>query len=529
MIFHIMDTERGMPSIKIKPSLTFGLLSKSIIMVLCSTLVACGNNSSTTRTDKNEEDITEEQKNPVNFALTVRMPMQVQYTTLQVQILGEDELLYENKNFGFSGNIAEFDVIIDKLSRSKYLNKIAWVKLTGDKDSRMYDIVSNQFVPFEGEMNALIELKGNNATINITPASEAIFQRSLVRAGNIDMTKPNVHLIKKAHIDKAEIEVKSSLNGAFDTSQFPKFNTSQSIVLLHYQQNSEQNYINTFTGIGLLHMWAKEQPQLSNPYLSLAQNLAIDMRDGYLDGRSIAGDDTKFIAFNAVQNTPKNIDVEKNNLQDIGKLQYDIRQAFGEQIKQATLDYANTSFQAIHNPMGMHALEKNNYYLSDNINNNFNRYRWNGAGDYRPAFGIKSNDNTISIDNACQPMPPYPCKQGLNADDIGTYYSDVEYLIGTHQVGECKIEMFPNGDVRLTKGSEIIQGSINRDMSDNLQQISLDNKHYVLNIGAGEKKPPHFMQLEIQNVNIIQARIGSTIDNFYPDLKQLENISLSCR
>lgn len=524
-----MDAERGMPSIKIKPSLTFDLLAKSVIMILCTTLVACGGGSSNTTRISSDEDITEEQKDPNSFTLTVRMPMQLQHAALQIQILGEDELLYENKDFGFTNNIPEFDVAITKLSRNKYFNKIAWIKVTGDKNSRMYDIVSNQFVPFDGEMNALIELNGNNAFVSITPASEAVFQRSLVRAGNIDMSKPDAHLIKKEHLDKAKGEINSSLSGAFNASQFPKFNTSQSIALLHYNQNSEQIYINTFTGIGLLHMWAKEQPQLSNPYLSMAKNLAIDLRDGYLDGRSIAGDKTEFIAFNAVKNTPKNIDVEKNNLKNIGELQYDIRQAFGEQIKEATLDYANASFQMIRNPAGMYALEKNNYYLTDNINNNFNRYRWNGAGDYRPAFGIKSNDNTTSIDNACQPMPPYPCKQGLNADDIGTYYSDIEYLIGTHQVGECKIEMFPNGDVRLTKGADVIQSSINRDMSDNLQQINLDNKHYVLNIGAGEKKPPHFMQLEIQDVQITQARIGSTNDNFYPDLKQLENISLSCR
>ncbi len=512
-----------MPSIKMKPSSLVDGLSKSALMVLCTTLVACGSGDGTTRVTEKEDSVIE-QEDPHHFNLAVRIPMEIKNAKLTIGVIGEDTLLYDNADF------AGFNATVNKLSLEKYKNKIIWVKLIGTEKSQMYDTINNHFVSFNGELNAIAELTGSTFSLSLTPASEAIFQRTLVRAGNLNVSTPTLSLVTAKHINKATTEINASLNGAFNVAKFPEFNTSQSIARVYYLKNTEKDYINIFTGMGLLRLWAAQNPNEKNTYLSLAQNLAVDMRDGYLDGRTLQGDHTVFTAFQELKNTPKNVNPEQNTLLDIGKTQEAVRLAFGESLRTATLNYATQTFQSERNPDGLIALEKNIFYPQNHTSDSNNRFRWNGAGDYRPAFGIKPNEKQTNIDNACQPEPPYPCKQGLNADDIGTYYSDVEYLIGTHTVGQCKIEIFPSGDVRLTKGSQMVNSSINRDMSDNVQQINRDNKHYVLNIGAGENKPPHFMQLEIKDAQIIQVKTGYTTDNFYTDLQQLQqsDTSLTC-
>ena len=82
------------------------------------------------------------------------------------------------------------------------------------------------------------------------------------------------------------------------------------------------------------------------------------------------------------------------------------------------------------------------------------------------------------------------------------------------------MEILPSGDVRLNKGTQTITGQINRDVSDNLLRVDDTTQHYILNVGSGEIRPPHFLQFEIKNAAIVSARTGSS-QNLYPSLDDL--------
>jgi hypothetical protein len=501
--------ECGMPSIKTKQSVSTGLWSKSVLILLCSGLIACGGGSSgTTRIsdDNTQPDTTTPES---VFKISVRMPMQVKNSHLRIQVVGDSIPLYDNQDF------SDFDALVDNVPINNYRNKLLSVKLTGLDNSTMFEPILKRFVPFHGEINAIAMIQGSTIDITLSPFSEAIYQRTLVRAGNLDPSHADLTLIEAKHLSKARSEVNASLNGAFDATQFPLFNTDQSIRLVQYSTMSSRNYINIFTGLGLLNYWIKLYPKSQNTYLELAQSLGTDLRDGSLDGRTFAGDNTDF---SPLITAPKNIDPALNTLLGIGETQKTTRESFGNALKTATLDYANTNFQSIINPEGLKALQNFSYYSTDYSVDTASAVRWSGAGDYHRAFGFSS-------DEKCQGISAYPCKQGLNADDTGNEISAIDYLIGIHQVGSCKIEIFPNGNVRLTQNNQVYNASINRDVSDNLLRLDQASQHYILNIGAGENMPPYFMQLEIKNVHIISAKTGNA-DGFYPT--ELTTTEMSC-
>ncbi len=490
-----------MPSIKIRHPENAGICSRSVfsktaLVMLCTGLMACGGGSGTTRMNTDEETT----PTPVtSINITAHMPMHIQNAILEVRVLGDEQPTYSNQDF------TGFNALIDTLTID-HQHKLVWVKLSGNDQTTMYDPILNRYVPFKGTLNAILSIQ-DKMVINLTPASEAIFQRTLVRAGNLDLSQPDLSLVQAKHIDKSTSEINASLNNAFNVSSFPELSNSQSISLVSYNEGSSRAYLNTFLGLGLLNLWKIKQPDAQNTYLELAQNIAVDLRDGYLDGRSIVGDHTEF---KALLNAPRNEAPEYNNLLDIGTRQQESRETFGAELKNATLAYATSdlALQQVRYPNGLLALQSYSYYTQENIINSTGRFRWNGAGDYRPAFGI-----TTSAE--CQGVSINPCKQGLNADDIATNYSDIEYLIGTHTVGSCTVKMLPSGDVQLIRNSSIYTAQINRDLTDNLLQLDSASRHYLLNIGTGEIKPPYFIQLEIRDAQLINAKTGYS-QNFYP-------------
>ena len=482
-----------MPSIKTKDVMTLSSLYKMGLALACAGLVACGGGSGTSR--GSNSNTTDGDDDSTKLSFEVLMPMQVQNASLNVYMIGKSEPIYSNNNFtGFST-----DPILVNTEDS---NKLIFVTLSPNSNSLVYDPITDKYTSFDSSIHS-INLVRNNLTITLSPLSEAIYQRSLVRSGNIEFENPDISLIEAKHINASYNEITQTLNQAFNLTNFPNMNYGQSIRAVEYNSKNPKPYLNVFVSLGMMQLWHNTHPTSGNSYVALSKNIGIDLRDGYLDGRTIHGDNTSFLK---LVTAPKNLDPSKNNPIDIGALQESARTTFGESFKQATIEYADATSQDILNPEGLIELEEHSYYQDTAHSDTGTRLRWVGAGDYRAALGF--------VSTALCETSIYPCRQGLNADDILGSISDIEYLVGRHQVQNCQIDILATGDVLLTKNSQTITGQINRDQSDNLLRTNDTTRSYLLNIGSGDMQRPHFIQLELQNSVILDARTGYSQNKF---------------
>ena len=229
------------------------------------------------------------------LTLTVRMPMQVQHAHLTVSVVGESKPLYDNADF------SDFDAQISNIALSDYRDKIVVVSLTPNANSTIFDPIADRFVAFtSGSLHAISIIKTQTPFLNLSPLSEAIYQRTLVRAGNVDFSQsPDLTLIEAKHITKASDEVSKALNYAFNINQMPRFSSAVSSWQNNSGSSANSDYINLFMGLGTLQVFVNRYPQTINSYVTAAQSLGVDLRDGSLDGRSIAGDHSADTARNS--------------------------------------------------------------------------------------------------------------------------------------------------------------------------------------------------------------------------------------
>ncbi|MGV2488689.1 UNVERIFIED_CONTAM: hypothetical protein FOS07_33105, partial [Bacillus mycoides] len=116
-------------------------------------------------------------------------------------------------------------------------------------------------------------------------------------------------------------------------------------------------YINTYFSFGYIQQWANVYP--TNSYDEFTKNIALDLKDGYLDSKLIRGDNS--VLKTLVVTPPDNVDPAKNNLIDIAKNQENTRNLFASSLKQAVLKLANNYQQATVNPDGYRQLEDKLY------------------------------------------------------------------------------------------------------------------------------------------------------------------------
>ena len=149
-----------------------------------------------------------------------------------------------------------------------------------------------------------------------------------------------------------------------------------------------------------------------------------------------------------------------------------------------------------------------------------------------PNFGTEgSADQFVNID----------CQIGVNADGEVGAYNAIENLVGTYTTADnsCKLTIYFNGNVVLSKGGQSFSSSVNRDQSDAIIRLqptvnfSPDNQPYLLNIGSAERNPPEFIQIRTEGQNITSAVAGTMnvktsgqIIDAFP--MRLDNEKLSC-
>ena len=484
------------------PSIIFKKKQKqyytSGLILLCSgILMACGGSSSPAPQAPETPEPPPSTGPTTPVELSIEMPMEVSKVKMELYVAGISKPVYQNLDFsGFTVNLPA-DLY------QNYPNKIVLAKITGNTNSTMYDPVLNKTVPFNGTMHSINTLSPK-LNLLLSPINEAVYQRSVIRSDQFEFDNVDLTLIQPAHINKATSEITSSLHSPFILvgKNLPHFSNQYSITTFNTANISDNVYSSLLLGLGYMKYIKQKYPDTQNTYLELSQNLAIDLRDGHFDGRTLKGDQT---VFKSLLTAPINTDVKKNTYLKIGETQQSVREGFGDELRKATLDYAiNDGFQNSLYPYGIEVINNFIYYRPTSTSDNTNNFRWLGAGDYRPAFGLNT---TGSCNNSTN-----PCRQGLNADDVGTYVNDVAYLIGRHRLNQCTIQFYPSGQVSISKGDKIYRSSINRDLSDNLQQINNDPTHYILNVGASENKPAYFLQFEVKDMNIVKARTGHSYD-----------------
>lgn len=499
-----------MPLIKIQNK---GLKKQSTniaMMLICSSfLIACGSGGETTRiTPPTESDPIE--LDPKKFYLTAKMPMQMVNAQFKIKLAAENKTIFEDKKFN------GFDLIFSDLNFADISGKIIIIEISGDHQTYMYDPILDKFVPFIGKMHYIGQVNSQKARVLITPISEAIFQRTITRSNQFDYENPDLSLIRNKHILKSASEASSTFRNAFSSIEnfIPNFSNHLSITSINYSENNVTQYSRLFLGLGYMLHFYEKNPNTKNTYLELSQSIGTDFRDGFLDGRSIIGDKT---TYTALVTAPINTNPQNNSYQKIGTYQKNIRDEFSNHLKLSTIKYVEKYAMLTKKEVQVLRNIENNALYFDTSQTNLDQnthYRWLGAGDYRPAIGLKNADSCSNGAN--------PCRQGLNVDDLETHVNDVEYLIGTHQLNTCTIHIFPSGNVSITKGDKVYRSSINRDLSDNLQQVTNGSNHYVLNVGASENKPAYFLQFEIKDMQITKARTGYNFDIYSTSIETPE-------
>src|SRR5690606_27012670 len=127
--------------------------------------------------------------------------------------------------------------------------------------------------------------------------------------------------------------------------------------------------------------WAAKYPE--NAFENFTKNIAIDLKDGYLDANTIRGD--KSVLNSLITPSPENIDPNKNNAKDIAENQKNNRVQFGNSLKEAVLLLARNARQDTTNPNGYKLLTQYTYTGTEPTHSSTINVRTIGAGDYRRA------------------------------------------------------------------------------------------------------------------------------------------------
>ncbi len=133
--------------------------------------------------------------------------------------------------------------------------------------------------------------------------------------------------------------------------------------------------------------------------------------------------------------------------------------------------------------------------------------RIDGAGDYRRAVGF----TTTATCNGST----YPCKQGLTSINLSDpNLPATDYLVGHYEDTStgCQLNFRANGQIDLSKGSQIYRAALSADSTDNLLQTDAASSSYLLNSSSAEPNNTtqqyNFIQLSIKANKIISAKAG---------------------
>lgn len=506
-----------MPSLMLEQRLHHHICLGLSVILLGTTLVGCGSGES----KANKESQPEEVIVPKPKDFNIKVPIEMRNVVLKVFDNSDNKLVLEQNVITTTNLKVTLPYILDR-------NRLYRVEISTTPSSIVYNFLTSKYESMNFTWRALVKVDVSNLTqaIFINPSSEAIYQRALVRSGQLP-TDENQYpmLITANQLDLATGDVDAALLSAFKNLDIPNV---EATTLFHVFSPQDAHlktalYANTYLSFGYLRQWANTYPD--NSFVEFAHNLAIDLRDGYLDGKTLRGDPAPLTSL--VATTPDNIDPAKNTIIGIGTTQKNAREQYAASLKQAVLELADSFNQSSTNPKNYSNLQQRTYAgvvpIADPSTPS--SVRLNGAGDYRRAVGFADTSATCN-------GSIYPCKQGLIGINLINYsLPTIEYLIGHYQdsTQNCQLNVRADGWIELIKDNQKFRSKLDGDSTDNLLRVNKADHEYLLNSSSPEPKQGElqyeFVQLHLKENQVLSASAGLD-SRKAPD--QLQSTQLQC-
>ncbi|MDR7015433.1 hypothetical protein [Acinetobacter sp. 3657] len=506
-----------MPSLMSEQRLHHHICLALSTLLLSSALIGCGSGESEVRKDTPpDEVVTQKPKN-----LSIKVPLEMRDIVIKVIDNTDDRVVLERDY----STTTDLTIILPEVLNK---NRLYRVELTTTPNSLIYDFINGQYKKVDLTLRTLVKVDVSDLTqiIFINPRTEAIYQRALVRSGQLPSDDSNYAIkITVDQLQLATTDVEAALLSAFKYLNIANLHPLNTLTIFS-PQNPNLNsslYLDTYLSFGHLKQWINANPDTS--FAKFSENLAIDLRDGYLDAKKLRGDQEELTSLVAI--TPDNIDPAKNNIISIATNQQNTREHFATTLKKAVLQLADEYQQKISNPTHYAQLEQKSYAgIIPRVNPSApHNVRITGAGDYRRAVGFS---DTIATCNGSI----YPCKQGITGINIINHSSpSIEYLIGHYQENSqgCQLNIRADGWLELTKNNQTFRSKLDGDSTDNLLQVDKENHEYLLNSGSPEPTNSNsqyqFVQVNIKANQVLSASAGFDARKA-PD--QLQSTQLQC-
>ncbi|MDF8293537.1 hypothetical protein P1I32_014360 [Acinetobacter baumannii] len=468
-------------------------------LFLSVALVGCGGGSSSggsSNTPKPSEPTPE-----VMTDITLKTPVEMRNVQLKVYDNTDNSILIDTQ----VASLTSYDI---KLPSTK-LNRLYRVEVTTQGSSQVFDPTKSEYQNISGVYHAFITPSSiSNKTQLISPSSEAIYQRAVIRSGQLPNETIIPTRIEQLHVDLASQDVYRSLLNAFKDTNIPSLSPASTLTILNllkYSTTKPSTYVDSYLSFGYLQYWSSIH-NTNSPYQDLTQSLATDLKDGYLDGKKLIGDKTSFTPI--FTSAPDNIDPAKNTLLDIAANQKVTRDYFATNLRAATFKLADLQDQSHLDPIGYDLLDKKQYSGIIPAGNTSEFFRIDGAGDYRRAVGFSGITATCN-------GSAYPCKQGLTSINISDpKLPATDYLVGHYEDSTtgCQLNFRANGQIELIKSSQSYRSALSADSTDNLLQTDAASYSYLLNSSSSEPNNStqqyNFIQLNIKANKIVSAQAG---------------------
>ena len=502
-----------MPSLMSKQRLHHHIALSLGIVIYSATLISCGSGES-----RAKRETTPVVNTPKPKSFEIKTPVELRNIIIKV-FDNSDNTLVIQQNFTTT---TDLELTLPYILNKDHLYRI---EISPTSNSSIYNFLNGQYEDFSLALHALVKVNINNPTqiIYINPASEAIYQRALIRSGYLPTdTEADFTQVTSTQLELATTDVNTATLNAFNQLNLKNLNPSY-LLNIFSPPNVTLNsnlYSNTYLSFGYIQQWAKQFP--NQPFTGFAQNLAIDLRDGYLDGKKIRGDTTPLNSL--ITPVSENIDPEKNTLFGIYTRQQQTKNQYAASLKQAVLQLADSYNQSRLNPQGYAVLQQKVYSGNLPTYDSSSNVRVQGAGDYRRAVGF--NDTTTNCDGSL-----FLCKRGITGINlVNSNLPSIDYLVGHYKDANtgCQLDIRANGQLELTQNDKIFRAQLDGDTTDTLLQVDKENFEYLLNSSSAQSTAGNqyqFVQVSIKANQVLSASAG--LDRRQaPD--QLQTVQAQC-
>ncbi|GAC1375657.1 MAG: hypothetical protein NVS3B3_12650 [Aquirhabdus sp.] len=511
----------------------------SIALSMGVTLVGCGGgNSPTTRIDTSTPPSSTLR---TSYNLTVQSP--VLLSNVQVTVTDTATGVVLGQTTVQNGNEVVFAIPIAYLKAG---NVILMTLSPVDSSSKYFDpMLNNQLgamASFNQSLHGLISLSTNDKTTKVDPFSEIIYERTLIRAGILDISKPQFNALTSNQLTLATNEMATAFGTSATTTFSVKFNSPASIAAIHLYTtvagvtSVDAQANNALLALGQLALYAQNNSTAQTPYLDFAKRASLDFLDGDLDGMTIFGGDaagtvqiTNPILYTGITSTPNN-DPDHTDVNSLITVNSNQRKQHGVVLKQATIQYFNNinaslPVAARTDTASLNYMQNYDYGIFTPA---FNSSGFGGTTPTEPSYRIGAGNYTraFGLPTLPPPLPSEYIKKAIDASDASDRSNDIMQLNGTYQGnGGCQLNIGYDGTIQLSQGALSFTTIVNRKYSDSLRQYPVGSKQYILNATSADVTAPRFIQIRTVGAQVVSAEAGRSIDQFPITLDTTE---LSC-